>query len=115
MKKITIIALHLGYGGIEKCIANTANSLCEDYNINIVSVYKLYDKPPFKLNRKIKITYLMNDDTALKVDLYKKLFRKLKIIKLCKALYNDYLKKLNFKGLFKDTLNSIKIQLIEKN
>ena len=31
MKKITILALHLGYGGIEKCIAALANSLVDTY------------------------------------------------------------------------------------
>ena len=44
MKKITILALHLGYGGIEKCISTLANSLKDEYDINIISTYKLYDE-----------------------------------------------------------------------
>ena len=45
MKKITILALHLGYGGIEKAISSLSNSLCEEYDIEIISTYKLYDNP----------------------------------------------------------------------
>ena len=60
MKKITILALHLGYGGIEKCITSLANSLSNEYEVNIISTYKLYDEPVFKINENIKIEYLMN-------------------------------------------------------
>ena len=38
MKKITILALHLGYGGIENCISNLANSLVDDYEVNIILI-----------------------------------------------------------------------------
>lgn len=61
MKKITILALHLGYGGIEKCISSLSNALCKDYEINIISTYKLYDKPPFHFDDKIRIEYLITD------------------------------------------------------
>lgn len=61
MKSITIFALHLGYGGIEKCIANLANDLVDKYNINIISVYKLYEEPAFSLDKRINIRYLIND------------------------------------------------------
>ena len=37
MKKITILALHLGYGGIERAISMLSNSLIYKYEINIVS------------------------------------------------------------------------------
>ena len=61
MKKITILALHLGYGGVEKAIVTLANSLddTKKYKIEIVSVYRLYDKPVFKINDTIKVTYLL--------------------------------------------------------
>ena len=58
MKKITIFALHLGFGGIESCIANLANILCDEYKIEIISTYKLLDKPAFKIDDKVKISYL---------------------------------------------------------
>ncbi len=35
--KISFLLLHLGYGGIEKCYNYTANSLCDDYDIEIMS------------------------------------------------------------------------------
>ena len=49
MKKISIIALHLGYGGIEKSISTLANLLATtaDIEVEIASVYELYDKPVF--------------------------------------------------------------------
>lgn len=57
--KITILALHLGYGGIEKFISNIANMFAKENEVEIISVYKLYDKPPFYIDSKVKITYLM--------------------------------------------------------
>lgn len=60
MKKITIMALHLGYGGIEKAIASLANGLSKNYKVEIVSVYKLYSQPAFPIDKRVKIKYLMN-------------------------------------------------------
>lgn len=108
MKKITILVLHLGYGGLERCVTTLANALNNEYKINIVSAYKLYNKPPFDIKKNIKIEYLIKDDTALRVDLYKHLFYKLKFIKLFKNLHKDYFKKGNFLGLVRDTSVSIK-------
>lgn len=59
--KITILALHLGYGGIEKFICNIANMFVEENDVEIISVYKLYNTPPFYLNKKIKIIYLLEN------------------------------------------------------
>ena len=100
MKKITILALHLGYGGIENCISNLANSLVDDYEVNIVSTYKLYEKPVFKLNDKIKIKYLMTDlkpnKQSLKklklITFFKELKKSLKILKLKKNLMIEAIK-----------------------
>lgn len=61
MKKITILALHLGYGGIEKCISTLANTLCKNYQVNVISTYKLYEKPGFSMDDRVKITYLIPD------------------------------------------------------
>lgn len=58
MKKVTILALHLGYGGIEKCIAALANSLVDTYKIEILAIYKLYDEPAFYIDPKVHIRYL---------------------------------------------------------
>ena len=59
MKKITFLALHLSYGGIEKCISDVANLLSSDFDIEILSTYKITE-PVYKLNNNIKITYLTN-------------------------------------------------------
>lgn len=60
MKKVTILALHLGYGGIEKCIAALANSLVDTYKVEILAIYKLYDEPAFYIDPKVHIRYLSN-------------------------------------------------------
>lgn len=58
--KITFLLLHLGYGGIESSTINTANGLCDKYDIEIMSFYKLDKTQADKLNNKIKINYLYN-------------------------------------------------------
>lgn len=60
-KKITIFALHLGYGGVEKYISSLCLMLKENYEIEIISTYKLLDSPAFPFSDKIKITYLINE------------------------------------------------------
>lgn len=60
MKKITILALHLGYGGVEKAISSISNILVNRYEVEIISVYKLYDEPAFYIDDKVKITYLLD-------------------------------------------------------
>ena len=59
-KKISILSLHLGFGGVEQVVANTANMLSNDYDVEIVSLYKNKEKMPFEVNEKVKITYLTN-------------------------------------------------------
>ena len=61
MKKISILALHLGYGGIEKCVVNLANTLCEKYIVEIATCYRLYDKSVFDLDERVKVKYLNKD------------------------------------------------------
>ena len=60
MKKVTILALHMGYGGIENAIASLANLLCEKYDVEILSVYRLYNEPVFELDERIKVNYISN-------------------------------------------------------
>lgn len=54
--EVTILALHLGYGGIEQYISSLTKMI--DKKINIIATYKLYDKEPFEYNASIK--YLLN-------------------------------------------------------
>lgn len=56
--KITFLALHLGYGGIESSTINTANTLSEKYEIEIISFYKLKDNQEHLINSNIKVKYL---------------------------------------------------------
>lgn len=60
MKKITFLVLHLGYGGIETATINTANSLSDKYDIEIMSFYNLDNNQANKLNSKIRVKYLYN-------------------------------------------------------
>lgn len=64
MKKITILALHLGYGGVEKSIASLCNILVEKYAVEIISVYNLYEKPAFHIDKRVKITYLLEKELS---------------------------------------------------
>ncbi len=107
MKKVTILALHLGYGGIERCISNLANVLIKDYEVEIISTYKIYDKPSFYIDDKVKIKYLIEDlkpnQRELKAAIKKfkiitsiKEFKKaLKILKLKKNLMIEAIKNCN--------------------
>lgn len=107
MKKITILALHLGYGGIENAIATLANLLSKDYEVEIISTYKLYSEPVFKINDNVKITYLMENIKPNKkeLDYYKKnknysmfikeCFKSIKVLYLRRKLMIDAIKKLD--------------------
>lgn len=104
MKKISILALHLGYGGIEKSIIALANLLCDRYKVEIISSYKLYDKPVFDLDERVEVKYLMENlkpnrrefTTALK---NKKIFtafregiKSLKILRMRKKTMVNFIK-----------------------
>lgn len=107
MKKITILSLHLGYGGVEKAITTLANMLCQTYDVEIISVYKLYEKPVFEVDKKVKLTYLINSDLPLKVEKYKLLLLRFHFLKLIKSIFKDYFFKLHFIEFFKDAFNGI--------
>ena len=103
MKRVVILALHLGYGGIERAITDLANSLVDDYNVEIVSTYKVYDKPVNKLDRRVTVTYLTElkpnkkefKESLKKFKLItsvKEGIKSIKILKLKKQLMIDYIK-----------------------
>ena len=58
MKKILFLALHLGFGGAEKAIISEANILADKYDVEIACAYKIYDRPAFPVDDRVKITYL---------------------------------------------------------
>lgn len=64
MKKISILSLHLGYGGIEKSIVSLANILVERYEVEIAVCYQLYESSVFDLDKRVKVVYL-NDKSIV--------------------------------------------------
>ena len=101
-KKISILALHLGYGGVEKSIIDQANMLSEFYDVEVMSLYKLYDYIPYKVNDKVKIKYLSNlkpnrnefkDAINRKniKDIINEGFKAIKILYLKRKLVSDYI------------------------
>lgn len=90
MKKISILSLHLGFGGIEKSVAALANILCENYDVEIACTYKLYEKPAFYIDSRVKIHYLTEDIKPNKEELKLAISSKnpVKIIKEAKTSYN---------------------------
>lgn len=110
MKKITILSLHLGVGGIEKYISSLASMLESDYEIELKITYKLKGSPAFPFSNKVHITYLIDGGPnreeihrAIKrhkiFKLIKELFKAVKILalkksktkKAIKSLETDYL------------------------
>lgn len=57
-KKVSILSLHLGYGGAERATVDLANMLCEKYEVELVSLYKTVDQCPFDVDNRVKIIYL---------------------------------------------------------
>lgn len=109
-KKITIFALHLGFGGVEKYLSSLCRMLEENYDIEIISTYKVLDKPAFPFSEKVKITYLIDDKPnkeefkqAIKnkniISIFKEGFKSVKIlylkrsrnIKAIRNTYSDYI------------------------
>lgn len=80
-KKITILGLHLGFGGVESAISNTANMLAEKYDVEIISLYYKKEEP-FKLNDKVKVIHLMN--TTSNREEFKTALKEKKILKILK-------------------------------
>lgn len=96
--KVSIYALHLNYGGIERDVINKANMLSKNYNVEIISVYNLLDKLPYNIKDNVKITYL-ND---------KKIYPN-------KSKFLKALKSKNIFNIFKEGLYSVKVLYYKNN
>lgn len=109
MKKVSILSLHLNYGGAEKSICALANLLCDKYSVEIACTYKINDEPAFFLDPKIKIKYLTN--VVPNKDKIKKCIKSKNIIKLIKELFYSikvlYLKKYTMKMYIKNSSSDI--------
>lgn len=103
MKKITILGLHLGFGGVEQSIISQANALCDVYDVELVVSYKLTDVPAFDVDPRVKIKYLTSVVPNEKE--FKAFFRQKKFFKAffegLKSLRILYLKKNTMKKYIK--------------
>lgn len=90
MKKVSILALHLGYGGIEKSIVALANMIASDYDVEIISTYKLSEKSVFNIDDKVKVTYLI-DEVKPNREEWKKALKNKKIFTFLKETYKSLL------------------------
>lgn len=81
--KITILALHLSVGGVEKTIATLSNILAKKYEVEIIANYKICEKPAFEIDEKVKIKYLMTNLKPNKEE-FKIALKKLQIFKILK-------------------------------
>jgi len=105
MKKISILSLHLGYGGIEKSIVALANILCNKYDVEIACVYNLYNKSVFKIDERVKVKYLNPSDIVPNKNefkdsvvsrnlykIYKESCKAIKVLRLRKKTVVDYIR-----------------------
>ncbi len=60
MKKLVILMLHLRHGGIEKQTITLANSLCSDYDVEIISTYSMQAEPAYPVSPNISVRYLID-------------------------------------------------------
>lgn len=106
MKKVAILLLHMRHGGIEKQSINFANELCKDYEVEIISCYDMLSEPAYRVDDRVKITYLMHDrpnkEEFRKAVKSKNLFKILKegihalsILQKKKSLMKKAIKRLN--------------------
>lgn len=93
--EITILALHLGFGGVEKYISSLTKMLEKDYKINIITTYKVLDNPAFEFSPNINISYLIND-------------------KPNKEKFNEALKNKDIINLFKEGFKAIKLLYLKR-
>lgn len=87
-KKIVILVLHLGVGGVEKVVSSIANILCNKYDVKIISTYKLYDTPAFNLNERIEIEYLLEKEKPNKSEFINAV-KQFKLFKIFKEGYKS--------------------------
>ena len=96
MKKVSILSLHLSYGGIERAVVSLANYLCDYYDVEIACTYKINEESSFKLNKKVKVKYLTDVVPNRKE-------------------FKEALKSAEFSNAFKEGIKSLKILKLRKN
>lgn len=86
MKKVSILSLHLGYGGIEKSVVSLANMLVDNYDVEIISTYKLNRESAFIIDDKVKVKYLIEEVKPNREE-WKNALKKKNIINFIKETY----------------------------
>ena len=84
--KVTIYALHLGFGGVEKYVITLANILIKKCDVEIISTYKMVEIPSFPLDYKVNVMYLLSDLKPNKEEL-KKALKSKNIVSIIKEGY----------------------------
>ena len=74
--KISIYALHLGFGGVEKYVTTLANMLADVHDVEIISTYKMQDKPAFYVKPEVEIRYLIEELKPNRKELHSALKKK---------------------------------------
>lgn len=59
--KVSIYALHLGYGGVEKYVITLANMLADCHEVEIISTYKMQEETAFFVRPEVRIKYLIEE------------------------------------------------------
>lgn len=85
--KVTIMALHLKPGGIEKFISTTSKFLSKKYEVEIVSVYKYKKQEIVNIDKNIKINYLLEEKYKPNKDKIKLSLKNKKIFNLIKESF----------------------------
>lgn len=96
MKKISILSIQMGYGGIEKSIVSLANILCKKYKVEIACTYRMYDDPVFDLDERVTVKYLIENRKPNRRE------------------FHYYLKKKRFIKAFKEGLKGIKTLYLKR-
>ncbi len=106
--KITFLVSQLSYGGIEKSIASLSKVLDKDFDLEIISVYKIHEQPPFNYSSKVKFKYLIDNDRVIRIRRYKHLLKKKKYSKTLRLVWDEYLSTFSIIKLFKDIVKANK-------
>ncbi len=88
--RITILALHLNVGGIEKFISDLASVLVDNHQVEVVSFYKFDEKPFFEMDSRVKVTYITN-------------------LVPNREQFKDALRKFNVYKIFKEGIKAVRI------
>ena len=87
LKKVTMMALHLKPGGIEKFITETASFLSNSYEVEIVCNYRYPVSEIIKVDDRVKVKYLLNENFVPNKDKLKKCIKDKNIIGIIKNVY----------------------------